>query len=113
VHGEEMSRLLCHVTAEYIAPYAFRWYPSTVTEMPSKDIYMVIGGSGFVGRRIVQQLLERGDTVSVFDIVQRHHDVPFYSGDISEQSQVSDALRKVCAAFSLPSWLFFFIHDQK
>lgn len=62
---------------------------------PSKDVYLVIGGSGFVGRHIVQQLLDRGDNVSVFDIVQRYHDVPFYSGDISDEEQVASALRKV------------------
>lgn len=62
--------------------------------MTSRDIFLVIGGSGFVGRHIVQQLLDRGDSVSVFDIVQRYHDVPFYSGDISDQEQVADALRK-------------------
>ena len=61
-----------------------------------KDNYLVIGGSGFLGRHIVEALLARNDTVSVFDIVQRHHDVPFYSGDISEEGQVSDALKKVC-----------------
>ncbi|KAJ3789192.1 C-3 sterol dehydrogenase [Lentinula aff. detonsa] len=60
----------------------------------TKDIYLVIGGSGFVGRHIVEQLLRRGDNVSVFDIVQRYHDVPFYSGDISDQEQVSTALRR-------------------
>ncbi|KIK69653.1 hypothetical protein GYMLUDRAFT_34045 [Collybiopsis luxurians FD-317 M1] len=60
----------------------------------SKDFYLVIGGSGFVGRHIVEQLLARGDNVSVFDIVQRYHDVPFYSGDISDQEQVSTALRR-------------------
>ncbi|KAF8895449.1 C-3 sterol dehydrogenase [Infundibulicybe gibba] len=49
-----------------------------------RDVYLVIGGSGFLGRHIVQQLLDRGDTVAVFDIVQRYHDVPFYSGDISD-----------------------------
>lgn len=61
----------------------------------TKDVYLVIGGSGFVGRHIVEQLLRRGDNVSVFDIVQRYQDVPFYSGDISDQEQVSTALRRV------------------
>ena len=63
----------------------------------SRDVYLVIGGSGFLGRHIVEALLARNDSVSVFDIVQRHHDVPFYSGDISEEGQVSEALRKVCS----------------
>lgn len=66
----------------------------------TRDIYLVIGGSGFVGRHIVDALLARGDSVSVFDIVQRYHDVPFYSGDISEERSVSDALRKVRIAYS-------------
>lgn len=66
-----------------------------------KDVFLVIGGSGFVGRHIVQQLLDRGDNVSVFDIVQRYQDVPFYSGDISEEGQVASALRKVPRIFVL------------
>ncbi|CCM04919.1 uncharacterized protein FIBRA_07116 [Fibroporia radiculosa] len=63
----------------------------------AKESYLVIGGSGFLGRHIVDALLARNDTVAVFDIVQRYHDVPFYSGDISEEEQVGEALRK-CGA---------------
>lgn len=63
---------------------------------PTKDVYMVVGGNGFLGRHIVQQLLDRGDIVSVFDIVERYNDVSFYSGDISDQESVASALRKVC-----------------
>lgn len=67
----------------------------------TKEVYFVIGGSGFVGHHIVQQLLDRGDAVAVFDIVQRYHDVPFYSGDISNEEEVTSALKKVrCSSFS-------------
>lgn len=63
-----------------------------------KDSYIVIGGNGFLGRHIVEAFVKRGDVVSVLDIVQRYHDVPFYSCDISVQSQVEDAFRKVSVA---------------
>lgn len=65
----------------------------------SRDVYMVIGGNGFLGRHIVQQLLARGDIVSVFDIVARYEDVAFYSGDISDQESVASALRKVRSSY--------------
>ena len=63
--------------------------------MSSRDNYLVIGGSGFLGRHIVEALVKRGDVVSVLDIVQRYHDVPFYMADISVQEQVEEVLEKV------------------
>ncbi|EIN12772.1 C-3 sterol dehydrogenase [Punctularia strigosozonata HHB-11173 SS5] len=63
----------------------------------ARDTYLVIGGSGFLGRHIVEQLVARGDTVSVFDIVQRYDDVPCYTGDISEEGQVKQAVQKSAA----------------
>ncbi|KAI6157328.1 hypothetical protein BKA82DRAFT_20166 [Pisolithus tinctorius] len=48
----------------------------------------------FMGRRTVEWLV-RGDTVSVLDIVQRHHEVPFYPGDIeAEEWDMLDILNK-------------------
>jgi sterol-4alpha-carboxylate 3-dehydrogenase (decarboxylating) len=60
-----------------------------------REVYLVIGGSGFVGRHIVDALRARGDQVAVFDIVQRYHDVPFYTGDIAEEGSITSALVKV------------------
>ena len=66
-----------------------------------KENYIVVGGSGFLGRHIVEALLARGDAVSVLDIVQRYHDVPFYACDISVQSQVEEAFRKASICYHL------------
>jgi sterol-4alpha-carboxylate 3-dehydrogenase (decarboxylating) len=60
------------------------------------ESYLVIGGSGFLGRNIVEGLLARGDkNVSVLDVVQRFHDVTFYPGDITNEVDVGNAIQKV------------------
>lgn len=60
------------------------------------ESYLVIGGSGFLGRHIVEALIARGDhNVSVLDIVQRHFDVTFYYGDLTNEQDVSNAIQKV------------------
>ncbi|KAJ4499202.1 hypothetical protein C8R41DRAFT_755430 [Lentinula lateritia] len=61
------------------------------------DVYLVIGGSGLLGRHIAKQLQDRGDNVSVLDIVQRYDDIPFYHGDISDEGVVLSVLQQ-CGA---------------
>lgn len=47
----------------------------------------VIGGSGFLGRHLVEKLLDRGYSVSVFDIRQSYElpGVTFYQGDLCDK----------------------------
>lgn len=59
------------------------------------ESYLVIGGSGFLGRHIVEALQDRGDNVATFDVVQRHFDVPFYLGDITNEQDIGNAIQKV------------------
>lgn len=47
----------------------------------------------------MEYLLERNLPVSVFDISQKHEDVPYYVGKICDKEQVADALQKVCFNF--------------
>lgn len=54
----------------------------------------VIGGSGFLGRHLVEKLVDRGYTVSVFDIRQSYElpGVTFHQGDLCDK-QVSSPFR--------------------
>ncbi|CAE6420558.1 hypothetical protein ACGC1H_006615 [Rhizoctonia solani] len=63
--------------------------------MAAFESYLVIGGSGFLGRHIVEALVARGEKdVAVLDIVQRYDDVRFFSGDITNEGEVADVIRK-------------------
>ncbi|KAI6032565.1 hypothetical protein F5J12DRAFT_887471 [Pisolithus orientalis] len=65
---------------------------STIESL-QKDIYLVIGASGFGSRHIVEHLA-RADAISVLDVVQRHRDVSFYIGDTTGRRDVLDVLKK-------------------
>lgn len=47
----------------------------------------VVGGSGFLGRHLVEKLLDRGYSVSVFDIRQSYElpGVTFHQGDLCDK----------------------------
>lgn len=69
----------------------------------------VIGGSGFLGRHLVEKLLDRGYSVSVFDIRQSYElpGVTFHQGDLCDK-QVTSFLR-ACRACSLNQWPLFVV----
>ncbi|MEQ2285218.1 hypothetical protein AMECASPLE_029589 [Ameca splendens] len=54
---------------------------------PSSKRCAVIGGSGFLGKHLVEKLLDRGYFVSVFDIRQSYElpDVTFHQGDLCDK----------------------------
>ncbi|XP_009979536.1 PREDICTED: sterol-4-alpha-carboxylate 3-dehydrogenase, decarboxylating [Tauraco erythrolophus] len=65
----------------------------------------VIGGSGFLGQHLVEQLLEKGYVVKVFDIQKRFDNdrVQFFLGDLCDKEALLPALRGVSVAFHCAS----------
>ncbi|KAL2077822.1 hypothetical protein ACEWY4_027326 [Coilia grayii] len=72
---------------------------------PSSKRCAVIGGSGFLGRHLVENLLERGYTVTVFDI-QRRYELPgvvFHEGDLCNKQALLAVLQDVPLVFHCAS----------
>ncbi|XP_074909812.1 sterol-4-alpha-carboxylate 3-dehydrogenase, decarboxylating isoform X2 [Buteo buteo] len=65
----------------------------------------VIGGSGFLGQHMVEQLLEKGYMVNVFDIQKRFENdrVQFFLGDLCDKEALLPALQGVSVAFHCAS----------
>ncbi|XP_012667580.1 sterol-4-alpha-carboxylate 3-dehydrogenase, decarboxylating [Otolemur garnettii] len=65
----------------------------------------VIGGSGFLGQHMVEQLLARGYAVNVFDIRQGFYNpqVQFFLGDLCNQQDLYPALKGVSTVFHCAS----------
>ncbi|KAI6153202.1 hypothetical protein BKA82DRAFT_4349697 [Pisolithus tinctorius] len=61
--------------------------------LQDEDAYITVDRSELVGRHIVEQLA-KGDSIPVLDIVQRHHKVSFYLGDITDEQGMLDILKK-------------------
>uniref|UniRef100_A0A8D2PAB7 NAD(P) dependent steroid dehydrogenase-like n=1 Tax=Zosterops lateralis melanops TaxID=1220523 RepID=A0A8D2PAB7_ZOSLA len=65
----------------------------------------VIGGSGFLGQHMVEQLLARGYRVNVFDIQQsfENQQVTFFLGDLCDKEALLPALQGVSVVFHCAS----------
>jgi FlaA1/EpsC-like NDP-sugar epimerase len=66
------------------------------TSQMSNKTYLIIGGGGFLGRYIVEQLLERGEkNVKIFDLRKTWDDprVEFIVGDLTKLDSVTNALK--------------------
>lgn len=72
---------------------------------PSSKRCAVIGGSGFLGRHLVEKLLDRGYAVSVFDIRQDYElpGVTFHQGDLCHKQALLSALKDVSLVFHCAS----------
>lgn len=77
----------------------------TTRVRPSSKRCAVIGGSGFLGRHLVEKLLDRGYSVSVFDIRQSYElpGVTFHLGDLCNKQALLPALKNASLVFHCAS----------
>jgi nucleoside-diphosphate-sugar epimerase len=54
--------------------------------------YLVTGASGYVGREVVQQLLDSGRQVTALDLVPPDQDIPFVKADLTDPVALEQAL---------------------
>uniref|UniRef100_A0ABI0NK50 NAD(P) dependent steroid dehydrogenase-like n=1 Tax=Bos taurus TaxID=9913 RepID=A0ABI0NK50_BOVIN len=74
-------------------------------DIPKAKRCTVIGGCGFLGQHMVEQLLARGYAVNVFDIRQGFDNprVQFFLGDLCSQQDLYPALKGVSTVFHCAS----------
>ncbi|KAB1253599.1 Sterol-4-alpha-carboxylate 3-dehydrogenase; decarboxylating [Camelus dromedarius] len=74
-------------------------------DIPNAKKCTVIGGSGFLGQHMVEQLLARGYTVNVFDIRQGFDNpqVQFFLGDLCSRQDLYPSLKGVSIVFHCAS----------
>ncbi|KAM6923619.1 sterol-4-alpha-carboxylate 3-dehydrogenase, decarboxylating [Xenentodon cancila] len=72
---------------------------------PSSKRCAVIGGSGFLGRHLVEKLLDRGYSVCVFDVRQSCEPpgVAFHQGDLCDKRALLPVLKDVSLVFHCAS----------
>jgi len=75
----------------------------------NKKLYLVTGGSGFLGQPLVKYILQQGGLVRVIsrdegkliELKEKYPDVEIYTGDISDSFEVRQAMQNVTGVFHL------------
>lgn len=78
-------------------------------KIKKNKLYLVTGGGGFLGKPLVKKILSDGGRVRVIGrdegtlilLKQTHPSIEIYSGDISDEFEVSQAMKDVHAVFHL------------
>ncbi|KAI4887900.1 hypothetical protein NFI96_012480 [Prochilodus magdalenae] len=72
---------------------------------PSNKRCAVIGGSGFLGRHLVERLVDKGYSVAVFD-VRKSYELPgvtFHQGDLCDKQALLTVLKDISIVFHCAS----------
>jgi len=78
-------------------------------KIKKNKLYLVTGGGGFLGKPLVKKILSDGGRVRVIGrdegtlilLKQTHPSIEIYSGDISDEFEVAQAMKDVHAVFHL------------
>jgi len=78
-------------------------------KIEKNKLYLVTGGSGFLGHPLVKYILDKGGTVRVIsrdegkliDLKEKYSSVEIYTGDISDVFEVRQAMKNVTGVFHL------------
>lgn len=78
-------------------------------KIEKSKLYLVTGGSGFLGQPLVKYILDQGGLVRVvardegklISLLEKHPSIEIYPGDISDSFEVKQAMKDVSGVFHL------------
>ena len=100
---EPLSRMANDWIYCFVRKVLVRWSQLLpLFRMAASKSFIVLGGAGFLGSHIVEQLISRGEqTVAVYDAVEPADDeiiggVKYFYGDITDEEKLVNVFKEVC-----------------